>query len=165
MLMESAKEYAIFTIDQERHVDGWNKGAEAIFGFEESEILGKSADILFTPEDRARGDAAREVQLARDEGRAQNERWHVRKDGSYFYGSGVVMPLRDRAGGLRGFVKIMRDLTESKHTQEAIREHMEELTRFNSAAVGRETRMIELKREVNQLCSQLGQTPRYALEE
>jgi two-component system, chemotaxis family, CheB/CheR fusion protein len=164
LLIESAKDYAIFTIDRERLVNSWNSGAEAVFGYSESEILGKSADILFTPEDRARGDALREVQIARDQGRAQNERWHARKDGSIFYGSGSVMPLRDHAGELRGFVKIMRDLTEHERTQEALREHMDELTRFNKVAVGRESRMIELKREINDLCARLNETPRYALE-
>src|SRR5690606_12829186 len=81
-------------------------------------------------------DAVREMQTAREEGRAQNERWHARKDGSIFYGSGSVMPLRDKSGGLKGFVKIMRDLTESKRNEEALRQHLDELTRFNAVAVG-----------------------------
>lgn len=164
ILIESAKDYAIFTIDLQRRVNSWNHGAEKIFGYTESEILGQSADILFTPDDRAKGDAEREINTARDAGRAENERWHARKDGSIFYGSGSVMPLRDKAGGLRGFVKIMRELTETKRTQEALAEHMEELTRFNAAAVGRETRMIELKREVNELCARFGEPARYSLE-
>ena len=162
LLIESAKEYAIFTIDRERRVDSWNMGAGALFGYSESEIIGQSADILFVPEDRERGDAEREMRLARDEGRAENERWHLRKDGSLFYGSGAVMALRDR-GELRGYVKIMRDLTEVKRTQEALQEQMDELTRFNAAAVGRQARMIELKREVNALCARLGEAPRYDL--
>jgi two-component system CheB/CheR fusion protein len=164
ILIESAKDYAIFTIDRERRVDSWNKGAETMFGYSENEVVGQVADILFTPEDRAKGDPAREIRLAREEGRAENERWHVRKDGSIFYGSGSVMPLRDASGGLRGFVKIMRDLTECKRTEEALREQMDELTRFNSAAVGREVRMIELKKEINELCARLGEAARYSLE-
>ncbi|HEY3913087.1 MAG TPA: chemotaxis protein CheB [Verrucomicrobiae bacterium] len=164
ILIESAKDFAIFTTDNERRVDTWNSGAQTVFGYSEKEILGQSADVLFTPDDRARGDAEREMSLARDEGHAGNERWHVRKDGSMFYGSGSVMPLLDKNGGFRGFLKIMRDLTETKHTQEALRERMDELTRFNAAAVGRESRMIELKKEINALCSRLGEPPRYGME-
>ena len=161
ILIESVKDYAIFTTDTERRIDGWNKGAETIFGFTESEILGKTADILFTTEDCAKGDPVLEMNTARDLGRAENERWHARKDKSTFYGSGSVMPLRDKSGELRGFVKIMRDLTERKRAQEALREHVEELTRFNAAAVGRESRMIELKTEINALLLRLGEPAKY----
>jgi PAS domain S-box-containing protein len=134
-----------------------------MFGYSEGEILGQVADKLFTPEDRAKGDPAREIRLAREEGHAENERWHVRKDGSLFYGSGSVMALRDPSGGLRGCVKIMRDLTESKRTQEALSDQMDELKRFTAVAVGRETRMIDLKKEINELCSRLGEPARYSL--
>jgi PAS domain S-box-containing protein len=144
-------------------VDSWNKGAETMFGYTEQEIIGQDADVLFTPEDRAKKEPERELRLAREEGRAENERWHARRDGSLFYGSGSMMALRDRTGELRGYVKIMRDLTESKRTQESLKHHLDELTRFNSAAVGRETRMIDLKKEVNELCVKLGNKPRYSL--
>jgi two-component system CheB/CheR fusion protein len=164
LLIESVKDYAIFTTDADRRVDSWNRGAEAMFGYKESEIVGEPGDLLFTPEDRAKGDPAKEVETAAREGKAGNERWHIRKDGSVFYGSGIVSPLRDKGGALRGFVKIMRDLTESKRTQEALRDQMEELRRFNAAAVGRETRMIELKREVNELARRVGEAPRYELK-
>jgi two-component system CheB/CheR fusion protein len=164
LILESAKDYAIFTTDPERRINTWNIGSQTIFGYAEAEILGQSANILFIPEDRAKGDDDREITLARERGRAENERWHIRKDGSVFYGSGLMMPLRDRQGGLRGYLKIMRDLTESKRTQEELREHIDELTRFNAAAVGRETRMIELKREVNALSHRLGELPPYSTE-
>ncbi len=164
LLVESAKDFAIFTTDHSRRIDSWNSGAEAMFGYAESEIIGQNSDILFTAEDLAKGDADKEARQARDQDRVESERWHVRKDHTYFYGSGSVRPLRDSSGQLRGYVKIIRDLTESKRTQEALREHIEELTRFNVAAVGRETRMIELKKEVNQLCDRLGEAARYSLE-
>lgn len=164
ILIESAKDYAIFTTDREWKIDSWNSGAETMFGYAEQEIIGKTTEILFTPEDRARGEAETEMRRAKETGRAENERWHLRKDGSIFYGSGSVMPLRADGGELRGFVKILRDLTETKKSEEALRAHIDELTRFNAAAVGRESRMIELKREVNQLCGQLGLELRYMAE-
>jgi two-component system CheB/CheR fusion protein len=164
VLIESAKGYAIFTTDENRKVSSWNAGAEAMIGYSEREIVGQSADILFTSEDRANGDPEREMELAREEGRAGNERWHARKNGTAFYGSGSVMPLRDKSGDLRGFVKIMRDLTGSKKAQEQVESQMDELTRFNAAAVGRETRMIELKEEINKLCRRLGEAPRYTVD-
>lgn len=165
MLLESAVDWAIFTLDTEGRVNSWDSGAQKIFGYAEQEVLGQKADVLFTAEDRSKGDAQREIRIAREEGRAQNERWHERKDGTLFYGSGSVMPLKDKKGALRGYVKIMRDLTDSKRTQDALRAQMEELTRFNSAAVGRETRMIDLKREINALKERLGEIPRYKTDD
>ncbi|HZZ71092.1 MAG TPA: CheR family methyltransferase [Pirellulales bacterium] len=164
LLIESAREYAIFSTDQERRIDSWNSGAEHLFGYAEANILGQSADILFTPEDRARQEPERELQLARERGHAESERWYARSDRQIFYGSGSIMPVRDKSGALLGFMKIMRDLTETKRAQEAIQQHLDELTRFNLAAVGRETRMIELKREINALCERVGEPVRFGLE-
>ena len=84
LLIESATDYAIFAIDEDNIIDSWNKGAENVFGYEEKEILGKSADILFTPEDRAKGEHIKEIETARRTGRAEDERWHIRKDGTRF---------------------------------------------------------------------------------
>ena len=123
LLIESAKDYAIFALDADRKVTRWNTGARTLFGYAEREIVGQSGDIIFTPEDR--GAAEREAQVALAEGRVESERWHVRKDGSRFFGSGSSSVLRDINGEFVGFVKIMRDLTERKQTEEAIRESEE----------------------------------------
>jgi len=120
LLVESTKDYAIFTLDLERRVSSWNSGAEATFGYTEAEILGQPGDILFTPEDRRHNAPEAEVQTALAEGRASDERWHIRKDGTRFYASGVMTLLRD--GEVKGFVKIARDLTERKQMEEALRE-------------------------------------------
>src|SRR5204863_3117181 len=102
------------TIDRDRKVTIWNSGAEAMFGYTEKEVAGKSADILFTEEDVKKGEPERMMLQAREKGAAENERWHLRKDGTTFYGSGSIMPLRDKKGGLLGYVKILRDLTERR---------------------------------------------------
>jgi two-component system, chemotaxis family, CheB/CheR fusion protein len=164
LVIESAKDYAIFTTDTDRRVDRWNSGAQTMFGYSEQEILGQLADVLFVPEDLARGEHLQEVRKADENGRAANERWHIRKDRSLFYGSGTVTPLRDTSGRLLGFLKIMRDLTASKQSEEALREHVDELSRFNQATEGRELRMIELKREINELCGKLGLPPSHSLD-
>jgi two-component system, chemotaxis family, CheB/CheR fusion protein len=127
MLIESAKDYAIFMLDTERRVNSWNTGAQSMFGYEEKEILGQSGDIIFIPEDRAKNDPQKELQKARDHGVAENERWHLRKNGSRFYGSGTVRPLLDGKNSVIGYLKIMRDLTESKKAEEALRESEQRL--------------------------------------
>jgi two-component system CheB/CheR fusion protein len=109
MVADSASDYAIITQDEEGRVTSWNKGAERLFGYTEQEIMGQPLDRLFTPEDQARGESANELRRAREDGRAEDERWHVRKDGSRFFCSGVTTPLRN--GGFYGYAKIARDVT------------------------------------------------------
>jgi two-component system, chemotaxis family, CheB/CheR fusion protein len=113
LIVESAVEYAIFSTDLERRVTSWNAGAQRLLGYSGTEVLGQSADIIFTPEDRAAQAPQEEARLARSEGRASDERIHLRKDGSRFRGTGTMMPMRNAAGEAVGFVKILRDLTQT----------------------------------------------------
>lgn len=79
LLVESAKDYVIFTVDADGLVNMWNSGAERAFGYTAEEMLGKSVEILFTPEDRERGIPAVEMKTAREKGKAADERWHIRR--------------------------------------------------------------------------------------
>ena len=124
LLIDSAVDYAIFTMDQQGRVDFWNAGAERVFGYTSNEIMGRNAAVLFTPEDRAAGMFEAQLARAAETGRAEDDRWHLRKNGERFYCSGVTTRIGD--GGKRGFAKIARDLTaqrqvkmdlESVHTQ------------------------------------------------
>jgi PAS domain S-box-containing protein len=115
LILESATGYAIFTIDASGFVTSWNAGAERLVGFCEEEIIGRDGRIIFTPEDRAKGEAEKEIRTALATGRAENERWHIRKDGTRFWGSGLVMRLKHGAPGL---LKIMRDETERRRGDE-----------------------------------------------
>ena len=121
LLVESAEDYAIFMVGPNGHVLDWNAGAERIFGYREEEIIGEPGLILFTPEDIRSGAPEWELRKAEEEGRAIDERWHIRKDGSRFWASGFVRPIRDDSGTLRGFVKVARDITERKRAEEELR--------------------------------------------
>jgi two-component system, chemotaxis family, CheB/CheR fusion protein len=125
LLIDSVKDYAIFTIDPDGQVASWNAGAQRVFGYTEREIVGQPADTLFTPEDRERGVPQQELELARTEGRAEDERWHVRKDGTLLFCSGVTTPLGD--AGRRGYAKVARDLTISRENDVALKRARGEL--------------------------------------
>jgi PAS domain S-box-containing protein len=117
--IEDIRDYAIFLMNPDGLVTNWNVGAQHILGYTEAEIIGKDASRFFTPEDRARGVPSKELATAALLGRAEDERWHMRRDGSRFWASGVVTPVRDGTGNLIGFSKVMRDMTErNKLTEE-----------------------------------------------
>jgi PAS domain S-box-containing protein len=122
LVLDSAADYAIFTTGLDRRVTSWNAGAERLLGWAEGAIVGRSGDVIFTPEDRAAGAPEREAARALAEGRAENERWHLRKDGSRFWASGLAMPLRSPAAGPDapplGLLTVMRDRTERRRAEE-----------------------------------------------
>ena len=121
-ILEAAKDYAIYTTDLSGRITSWNSGAEAIFGYAAADVLGQLADLIYLAEDRRQGVPQQEAQRAISQGRAENERWHIRKDGAQLYGSGVVTPLLDESGRLVGLLKIMRDLTTQKQAQARLSE-------------------------------------------
>lgn len=124
LIVESATDYAIITMDAGRRVTGWNPGAESLFGWSQDEVLGQSADLIFTEEDQAAGRPREEVQEARESGRASDDRWHVRRDGSRFFAAGALMPL---LGEMGGFVKIVRDRTAERLQEDRRRLMVSEL--------------------------------------
>jgi PAS domain S-box-containing protein len=119
-VVASATDFAIITIDLDGRVIGWNHGAERLLGYTEAEILGRSADVIFTPEDRAAGAAEAERCTALRDGAAEDERWHLRSDGSRFWGGGTLMSLKDGSGTVTDFVKCMRDRTAQRQTEAAL---------------------------------------------
>jgi PAS domain S-box-containing protein len=124
---DSVRDYAFITLGLDRNVIGWNRGAELLLGYSSEEMLGQPGALLFTAEDVARDEPDKEMSTALRDGRAEDERWHVRKDGSRFWGSGVVTPLRNAFGELRGYVKVMRDRTEAREFEEVVRSREERL--------------------------------------
>ena len=112
LVAESTHDFAIIILDDHGAITDWNTGAELIFGYTKDEVLGAYYDLIFSPEDRTDGVPENELRAAREHGRGEDERWHVRKDGSRFYCSGEVTQLK--SDSLRGYVKIARDLTGHK---------------------------------------------------
>jgi PAS domain S-box-containing protein len=118
-IIEEVKDYAIFLAGPDGAVTTWNAGARRTFGYAEAEIVGRNARVLFTSEDQSAGVPEEELETARRDGRASDDRWMMRKDGSRFYAGGVTTALRDPDGNVRGFTKVLRDLTErQRHEQE-----------------------------------------------
>jgi two-component system, chemotaxis family, CheB/CheR fusion protein len=115
LVVQSTHDYAIVTTDACGLTTSWNTGAERMFGYGAQEMLGQSLDRIFTQEDRERGEPGNERLRALEHGRSVDERWHLRKDGSRFFCSGVLTPLDD--GELRGFARIARDLTDVKRIE------------------------------------------------
>jgi two-component system, chemotaxis family, CheB/CheR fusion protein len=120
MLVESARDFAIFAVDTKGRVLTWNAGAERILGWPEKEIIGQWGAILFTPEDRGALVPEEELRQAEETGRATDERWHIRKDGTRFWASGVMAAVRGRDGEVEAFVKIMRDETDRKLAEDRL---------------------------------------------
>ncbi len=133
LLVEGATDYAMFLIDEAGLIQSWNAGAERIIGYSEAEILGESIERIFTPEDCASGVPERELTLAAQDGRADDKRWHLRKDGSRFFADGVMTRLVDERGGTQGYAKILRDATARIRYEDSLRE-AEERLRFATEA-------------------------------
>jgi PAS domain S-box-containing protein len=121
-IVESETDHAVIGIDLEGRILSWNAGAEKIFGYTKEGVVGKHISILFTPEDRQSGAPEREFDTARARGSAEDFRWQMRKDGSRFWASGFLNPLRDEAGNLIGYVKVAHDATEKKLAEERLKE-------------------------------------------
>ncbi len=131
-VLDSLQNYSIFTIDTNLMINSWNLGATQIFQYSHTEILNSHFDIIFTEEDKENGVPALEIDAALTTGKAIDNRWYIRKDGSQFYAQGQVFPVRSIEDELIGFVKILRDLTENKKTEEAINQYIGDLEELNA---------------------------------
>jgi PAS domain S-box-containing protein len=114
LLVESVRDYAIFMLDPEGRVQSWNAGAQAIKGYAAPEVIGKHFSIFYTTDDIASGKPARELSQALRTGRAHDEGWRVRKDGSVFWADVTITPVHDSDGRLRGYAKVTHDMSERR---------------------------------------------------
>jgi PAS domain S-box-containing protein len=127
MLVEAVQDYAIFTLDADGHVNSWNVGAERLKGYKADEILGRHFSAFYPPEDIADGKPQRELSIAVQEGRVEDEGWRLRKDGSRFWANVVITATKDAHGGVIGFSKVTRDFTERMRVQEELRDSQRKL--------------------------------------
>ncbi|AXB77120.1 PAS domain S-box protein [Novosphingobium sp. P6W] len=124
-IFENATDFAMVITDPNGIVTDWNPGAEQVIGWTSKEMIGQDANCFFTPEDRAIGRITVEMDQALRDGRASDERWHLRKSGERFWASGEMVPLIAGNEGHLGFVKILRDRTEEHLAGGALRKAQE----------------------------------------
>ncbi len=129
LLVESVEDYAIFMLDPSGRIASWNVGAERIKGYPSEEVLGRHLSVLYCEEDVALGRPRRLLAEAEARGKAQDEGWRVRKDGSRFYAHVLLTAMRDAEGQLRGFAKVTRDITDRRETETQLREALDSLRR------------------------------------
>ncbi len=132
-VVDSLKDYAVLRLDHRGDVQSWNPAATGMFGYAADEVLGHRADMLYLPEDRDQGLLERKMALALAEGRATDNRWMARKDGTRLRTDGVLTPLDSAAGEPTGFTKVLRDVTHAYEAEQALHAAKEEAERANHA--------------------------------
>jgi PAS domain S-box-containing protein len=132
-LVEQVKDYAIFRIDKSGRPTSWNEGVRRVLGFEEKQFIGQDVSGIFTSEDIEAGVPQRELRRATEAGAASNDRWMRRADGTRFYATGVTTRLRNKAGELIGYSKVLRDSTALMRAQQKLKAHAVDLERTVAA--------------------------------
>ncbi|WP_123741807.1 PAS domain-containing sensor histidine kinase [Saccharothrix texasensis] len=122
LLVQGVLDYAIFMLDPTGRVISWNAGAERIKGYSAQEIVGEHFSLFYPPEDLVARKPWRELEVAVDVGRFEDEGWRLRKDGTRFWANVVITALTDESGRLRGFAKVTRDMTERRRVERTLTE-------------------------------------------
>ncbi len=130
-IIDSVADYAIFSLDVNGRIATWNAGAERLFLYQEDEVVGRDPGMLLAPDYGGRDLPAQQCGLAVVDGRGEIDAWFQRKDGSRFYGTGVITAMRNAQGDLIGFSKVTRDITERQRAEEALRQKAQELAEAN----------------------------------
>ncbi len=123
LLAEQTQEHALFFLDTDGRVAWWGPGAEQIFGHSSEEIVGRHGAVLFVPEDIDAGVPQLELDIARRNDAAEDDRWQLRKDGSRFWAVGAMVSLKEADGSLAGFAKILRNRTDLREQIDTLRNH------------------------------------------
>ncbi len=151
LLVDGARDYAIFQLDPGNRIIYWSAGAERNFGWTADEALGRNGRLIFTPEDCAVKQEEKELAIALRDGSASDRRWHIRKDGSRLWVDGVMRRLDDEQGNLRGFAKVACDATDRRTAEQELRKShrlLEHRVRERTAELSHANR--ELQAEIKQ---------------
>lgn len=135
LLTETIKDYAIIMLSTDGYILTWNEGARRLSGFESEESIGRFMNCFYTVDAIAAGKPYALLERAKRSGTAEDEGWRVRKDGTRFYADVVISALHDTSGALIGFAKIIRDITERKRNEEALKESRNRLEAAASAGI------------------------------
>ena len=127
VVLDNLEAYAVFVIDLDGTILTWQPGVLNVLGYDEVSFVGQKLHLIYTEVDRDAGLPEQEMRIAQQTGRAQDERWHLKADGSLFWALSIVTPLYDDAGTLVGFTKIMRDSTQRKQEAVALQERESQL--------------------------------------
>ncbi|MBA3881745.1 MAG: PAS domain S-box protein [Chthoniobacterales bacterium] len=159
LLVEGTPDYAMFLLNPDNKITFWSSGAERVFGWSATEAVGKTGSLIFTPEDRTKGEVEKELVTAAEKGFVPDRRWHLRKDGSRLWVDGVMRRIDKGDGTLRGFAKICRDGTDLynaawklRHAHDDLEQRVQyrtaELQAMNETLEDEMTRRQRLEREI-----------------
>jgi PAS domain S-box-containing protein len=161
LMVEGARDYAMFLLNPENVITFWSAGAERVFGWTQEEAIGQSGAMIFTPEDRRKGEEEKEINGALSDGRAIDRRFHLRKDGSRLWTDGVLMRLDDENGKLRGFAKVARDATDQRRIEDELAHARDEM---EQRVVERTRELLAMNNELERTMAQRQQLERELLE-
>lgn len=156
LMVESVRDYAIFMLDPAGYVASWNTGAERIKGYSADEIIGRHFSVFYLPEDIAASHPQKELEIATRDGRFEEERPRVRKDGSHFWASVVITAVRDENDTLIGFAKVTRDLTERRRAEQRAIEDARRLAESESANVAKSDFLAAMSHELRTPLNAIG---------
>ncbi len=134
-MLNAITEYQIIKLDVNGRIASWNPGAEAIQGYAADEVLGQPVSMFFTEDDQDAGLPQRELQTARDTGRAEFEGWRVRKGGDRYWASVILAPIRDDTGEVTGFVKVTRDESEQREQEVRLQRQRDEILELSTPVI------------------------------
>jgi two-component system CheB/CheR fusion protein len=161
LLVEGAKDYAMFLLDLDNRITFWSNGAQRVFGWTEAEAVGRTGAMIFVPEDIEKGAVENEIGTAMNEGRAPDRRWHLRKDGSRIWVDGVMTRIDDAEGAPRGLAKIARNATDLREAEDELRHAKDEM---EQRVIERTQDLLATNTELERTMAQRQQLERELLE-